>query len=376
MRTELHPYKKLFDEIRDRYLDIIRGLGLDMSIEGALSQLRDAIDSKRSAFAESRGEYIMALIMARLLDRPFVDAADIIKFERTGLNTQLTYDLIHERLKGLGGSVIPGYYGSMLCDKEVVLFARDGSDISGSLIARGIGADVYENWSDVPGAMTADPRIVKDAVTIPRMSHAELRELAAAGATVMHYAAVKPVMQARIPIHMRNTFDPDGAFTEVTTDAAHPTGTVISVASKRGFYALTVSDTGSYDTDDFMLKVTSILHELHVPIRHMSDGFDDVTILIDAIPESIEVVVGALREKLQDAEVIYQPAARIALIGEGMRGVPGFLGRVATALGANGVNIISPSQSATERSMIFAIAENDLEKATHALHTEFVEKLV
>jgi aspartokinase len=83
-----------------------------------------------------------------------------------------------------------------------------------------------------------------------------------------------------------------------------------------------------------------------------------------------------LREKLQDAEVIYQPAARIALIGEGMRGVPGFLGRVATALGANGVNIISPSQSATERSMIFAIAENDLEKATHALHTEFVEKLV
>lgn len=375
-RRELRPYHILFEEISARYKDIIYGLGLDMSIKDELIELREAIDSKRAALAESRGEYIMARIMARVLDRPFVDAAEIIKFERAGLNTQLTYDLIHERLKDLPGSVIPGYYGSMLCDNEIVLFARDGSDISGSLVARGIGADVYENWSDVPGAMTADPRIVKDAVTIARMSHAELRELAAAGATVMHYAAVKPVMQARIPIHMRNTFDPDGAFTEVTTDAVHAPGTVIAVASKRGFYALTVSDTGSYDTDDFMLKVTTILHELHVPIRHMSDGFDDVTILVDAIPERIEMTVAALRRKLQDADVGYKPAARIALIGEGMRGVPGFLGRVATALGANGINIISPSQSATERSIIFAIDEANLEKATHVLHEEFVEKLV
>lgn len=373
-RSEFRPFKKEFDDIAGRYKDIVCGLGLEMSICGALDQLREAIESKRAALAESRGEYIMALIMARVLDRPFVDASELIKFERTGINFDLTYDLIHERLKDCPGAVIPGYYGSNLCDGSVRLLARDGSDISGSLVARGVGAQLYENWSNVSGALTADPRVVADARTIPRMSHYELRELAAAGATVMHYGAVKPVMQAGIPIYMRNTFDPDGPFTEVTREVRHERGTVIGVAGRRGFYALTISDTGAYDTDDFMLRVTTILHTLHVPIRNMSDGFDEVTFLIDAIPERIDEVVGALRHKLFDAEIEYLPAARVALIGQGMTGNLGFLGRAASALGENGINILCPSQSAKERSIIFGIAERDLDTAIRVLHAGFVER--
>lgn len=357
-----------------RFGEIANNLGIRFDTDEASDTLREALEAERYAFVESRGEYWMARIMAEFLGREFIDAAEIVKFQHGSLHWDLTHDLIGERLKGLDGCVIGGYYGSALGNSsEIILLSRGGSDVTASLVAHGIHAELYENWTDVPGVLSADPRVVEHARTIRQLTHRELREMAAAGAGVMHPLAIKPVLQAGIPISIRNTFEPSGLRTTVDVSVSHRRGTVVSVVGSKGFHAITLSDTGAYESHEFLVRVSGVLHELRVPVRHMSDGFDDVTFLVDAAPDRTEAVQQRLAASMPDIEFEWRRAARVALIGEGMTGVPGFMGRVTTLLGQNGINIIAPSQSAKERSMVFAIPEDALELAIRALHDEFVE---
>lgn len=373
-RSEKRGYALLLTHVADRFRNIISGLGLELSVEGHLEVMRDAVSHGQDALAESRGECIMARIFAQALGRPFYDAADIIRFDDRGFNGLVTYDLIETVLPKHPGAIIPGYYGSTF-DGRIVLFSRGGGDVTGSHIAHGIRAERCVNWTDVNGVLSADPRRVPGARTIPRMTHRELRTMAAAGAGVMHPAAVKPVFDRGIPIEIRNTFDPGGPYTLVDADTVHERGTVIAVVGSAGFTALTVSDTGVYDLDDFYARVGGVLHKHKRPGRHTSDDFDDVTYLIEGPSESLEDVTAELGNVFPTAEIDTKPAARIALVGSGMRESLGFLGRVALTLGETGVNILTVSQSAREHSITFGIPEDLLEEALRALHDVFVEQV-
>ena len=167
-----------FNLIRERYIGIANDLGTKIDIEGVLAQTeKEMIENKNADFCASRGEYLSALIFADFMNFEFVDAVEMIRFDSQGkLNIDYTDDIVKTKLKGKENVVIPGFYGKGY-DGRVKTFSRGGSDITGSIIARGVMADIYENFTDVSGMMTADPRIVSSPKIIDTISYTELREL-------------------------------------------------------------------------------------------------------------------------------------------------------------------------------------------------------
>jgi len=199
-----------FKVIRDRFTEIVKDLELNFDIDSILDETEKAIDEEKSTpdFAASRGEYLSARVMAEYLGFTFVDAAELIRFDSNGnLNSVYTNDKIKTKLNGLENVVIPGFYGKDSFGK-IKTFSRGGSDVTGSIIAKGVGADLYENWTDVSGFLVCDPRIVPEAKIIDSLSYTELRELSYMGASVLHAEAIFPLISSKIPINIKNTFRP------------------------------------------------------------------------------------------------------------------------------------------------------------------------
>ena len=196
-------------QIEQRYQEIIDGLELKLSLEKEFSLIRENFAGKAGKdYAASRGEYLNGIVMANYLGYEFVDAAEVIVFCEDGsFDMDKTTEVLGERLKDMKNAVIPGFYGA-LPDGHVITFSRGGSDITGSLVAAAIHADIYENWTDVSGFLVTDPRIVVNPEVIETITYRELRELSYMGATVLHEEAIFPVRKEGIPINIRNTNAP------------------------------------------------------------------------------------------------------------------------------------------------------------------------
>ena len=199
-------FTEQLEQIKERYQEIIDGLGLDFSLDEDFDTIRVDFSKKIGRdYAASRGEYLNGKVMAAYLGFDFVDAAEVIRFNDDGsFNSEVTNELLSARLSTLEHAVIPGFYGAKE-DGTVVTFSRGGSDVSGSLVALAVNADLYENWTDVSGFLIADPRIVKKPKSIETITYKELRELSYMGASVLHEDAIFPVRKAGIPINIRNT---------------------------------------------------------------------------------------------------------------------------------------------------------------------------
>ena len=196
----------LFDRVAERYREIAHALGLpppDSDLRAVYAGLKDGRDA---AWAASRGEWLCGRLLARYLDWPFVDAAEVIRFDTAGrLKFQETMELLRHRLRG--GGVLPGFYGAEE-NGAIHTFARGGSDITGALAAAALNADVYENFKDVAGVFAADPAIVPGARCVADMTYRELRALSRLGAQVISEAAVAPVRAAGVPLNIRPADDP------------------------------------------------------------------------------------------------------------------------------------------------------------------------
>lgn len=198
------PFGEIFELISTRYLEIVEGLGLSLDSVPILEDIREKILGGYSAeYTASRGEYLNGLILAEYLGYEFIDPAEIIFFTQSGTyDAQATLQAVSQVLSKVERAVIPGFYGSRP-DGGIQTFSRGGSDITGAIIAQGVKADLYENWTDVSGFMMADPRIVNNPKPIKEITYKELRELAYMGANVLHEEAVFPVRQAGIPINIK-----------------------------------------------------------------------------------------------------------------------------------------------------------------------------
>ncbi len=202
--------QQLISQIEERFEEICDDLEVSGKPKREIKQVCKQIDdSKEKDFIVSRGEYLNALIMADYLGYDFIDAADLIFFDQEGLlDEQKTYHEIKKRISKDDKIVVPGFYGSN-CRGEIKTFERGGSDITGSIIAKGINADLYENWTDVTGVMTADPRKEKSAKTIKNLTYKQLLQITKNGAQVYHPDAIKAVANAAIPINIKNTNKPE-----------------------------------------------------------------------------------------------------------------------------------------------------------------------
>jgi aspartate kinase len=371
-RQEL-DFGQPFERIADRYRAIAGDLGVS-GIDDELDAVRRAItDGASRDFVASRGEYLNGRIFAAFLDATFVDPMEAILIADDGRLRPESYDRLAPLLRGGGRVVVPGFYGADARGR-VRTFSRGGSDLSGAIVARAVEAAIYENWTDVPGFLMADPRIVPDAQPIREVTYRELRELAYMGASVLHDEAIFPVRERRIPIHIRDTNAPDDPGTRIVAerDASH--STVIGIAGRKGFTAITLEKALMNKERGFGRKFLEVIEEHGISFEHLPTGIDSMSVVIreDELGDKAEAVIEDVRRVLEPDRVDVIPElALLAVVGEGMAYRSGVAARVFSALGAAAVNVRLIAQGSSEISIFIGVANDTYEAAVHALHAEF-----
>ena len=316
------------------------------------------------------------IIMAAYLGYEFVDAAEVIRFKDNGdFDAEVTNEILGQRLAGIERAVIPGFYGSY-ADGKVKTFSRGGSDVTGSIVARAVKADVYENWTDVSGFLIADPRIIENPEAIETITYRELRELSYMGASVLHEDAIFPVRREGIPINIRNTNKPEDEGTWIVESTCQKSKYVITgVAGKKGFCSVNIEKAMMNSEIGFGRKVLQAFEDYGISFEHVPSGIDTMTVFVhqDEFIDKEQKVVSAIH-RLADPDAIDIEAdlALIAVVGRGMKSTRGTAGRIFSALAHANVNVKMIDQGSSELNIIIGVANDDFETAIKAIYDIFV----
>ena len=372
-------FDREFDAIKDRYYGIINELGLDLSLEKEFETVRACFIGKAGRdYAASRGEYLNGIILANYLGYEFIDAATVIFFKESGeFDAVKTQEVLSAKLATCERAVIPGFYGSTPND-TIKTFSRGGSDITGSIVARAIGADIYENWTDVSGMLMADPRCVENPAVIPVITYSELRELSYMGATVMHEDAIFPVREMGIPINIRNTNAPEDSGTMIVSSVeSNKVDTVITgIAGKKGFSVIAIEKDMMNSEVGFGRNVLEILENYNLCFEHLPSGIDTMSVVVndnDFLPHKDAIVNEIKRRTKADSVTVNGGIALVAVVGRGMAGAKGTAGRLFKAIAENDINIKMIDQGSSELNIIIGISEDDYIKTLDAIYREFVK---
>lgn len=367
-----------FGEIEARYNGIISGLSMEFSLEDEYVSIKNAFIHKAGRdFAASRGEYLNGRILARYLGYDFIDAAEVIFFNDNGqFDSERTNAVLSAELKKHERAVIPGFYGSMPND-TIKTFSRGGSDITGSIVARAAGCDLYENWTDVDGFLMADPRIVENPRIISEVTYKELRELSYMGAGVLHEDAIFPVRFAGIPINIRNTNNPEAHGTLILSSSnKYDTGNVITgVAGKKGFSVITIEKDMMNAEVGFGRRVLEVLEHAGICFEHLPSGIDNMSVIInthDLEGRRDQILNGICRAVNPETIEIEDGLALVTVVGRAMVKAKGTAARVFKAISGAGINIRMIDQGSSEISIIVGVEEADFEDAVRAIYQEFV----
>ncbi len=374
--------KKSFALIRDRFVELVKDLGLNLDIVAILDETEKKIDELKNAdFAASRGEYLSARVMSEFLGFEFVDAADMVRFDSHGnLNADYTDDKVASKLKNVKNAVIPGFYGKDF-QGNIKTFSRGGSDITGSIIARGVKADLYENWTDVSGFLMCDPRIVPEAKTINQITYKELRELSYMGASVLHSEAIFPVMRRKIPINIKNTFRPSDAGTMIVPNERYDTdvnNVVTGIAGKKDFTVIFVEKSLMNAEVGFIRRVLSVVEHYGICVEHIPSGVDTLSIVLnsDQLKNGVlEDLVNEIRESVNPDYVhVIENVSLIATVGHGMARRLGTAATLFNALANAGINIKMIDQGSSELNIIVGVSNADYERCIKAIYAAFVRE--
>ncbi len=368
----------LFNDIKQRYVEIRDGLGVSTDIEGLMDKI--AADVKAGAgedYTVSRGEYLNGVLMADYLGFDFIDPAEVIFFGANGAyESEKTRTVMRGRLRQSSKAVIPGFYGS-LPDGTIKTFSRGGSDITGAIVARAARADVYENWTDVSGVLMADPRIVENPRVIRRITYRELRELSYMGATVLHEDAIFPVFKANIPINIKNTNDPEAPGTMIVPNVDDKDTEVITgIAGKKGFTVISVEKANMNAELGFGRKVLSALEMNDIRFEHMPSGIDTLSVVLSNSemdgkqPKLTDDVYNLCQP---DSLEVFKGLALIATVGRGMIRNVGVAAKLFTSLANSRVNIRMIDQGSSEMNIIVGVDEQDFETAIRAIYNAFCD---
>ena len=342
--SEGRSYKKIFDAITARYEQIITGLDLNINLDFEFKTIEENFLAKKGRdYAASRGEYLNGIIMAAYLGYEFIDAADVICFDADGsFLSEKTNQELAARLSKVSKAVIPGFYGSMP-DGSVKTFSRGGSDITGSLVARAVHADLYENWTDVSGFLVADPRIVDNPEPIETITYRELRELSYMGASVLHEEAIFPVRKEGIPINIRNTNRPSDPGTMIVESTLkRPHYTITGIAGRKGFCAVNIEKAMMNAEIGFGRKVLDVFEKYGISFEHMPSGIDTMSIFVqqNLFEEHEQSVIAGIHRAVEPDHIeLDSDLALIAVVGRGMKSARGTAGRIFSALAHARVNV-------------------------------------
>ena len=376
-----HDFTPVLDKIKERYLSIADGLeipGFSPELETEFSVIGKHLeDGPQRDYMASRGEYLNSKLLAFFMGFDFVDPATCVYFRGDGtLDSEATNNALGKALEGKDRAVVAGFYGTG-SDGNIKTFSRGGSDVTGAIVARAVKADVYENWTDVSGMLSADPRIVDNPEPVSEISYRELRELSYMGASVLHEDAVFPVRTAGIPINIRNTNKPDAEGTWIVPHRKNVTGgshVVTGIAGKKGFSSIRVEKAMLNNEVGFAARLLDIIASAGVSFEHVPSGIDTMSVIVDSgdFRSRRSEILENVRDRLSpDALIVDTEIALIAVVGLGMVYRKGVAARLFSALADADVNIRMIDQGSSEINIIVGVDESDYEKAVRALYDAF-----
>lgn len=370
----------LLGTIGQRFCEIAKELNLSYPISHEFGIFREL--AKRGEYTPeyivSRGEYFTGRMMAEYLGFPFVDAADVITFRA---DSSIDMEKTSEKLKAAIGEekcfVLPGFYGATE-DGKIKLLDRGGGDITGAIVAQCLGADLYENWTDVSGFLTADPRIVDNPKSISRITYAELRELSYMGASVLHEEAIFPVKDAGIPLVIKNTNAPDDPGTVISeeTEPGVAEPLITGIAGKKDFVAIHVKTNHMSSKVGYIRKTLSIFERYRVSIEHIPTGIDSFAVVVQGsdVKDCLYSIVADIKSELEPDEIkIVDRLALISTVGRNMPSRPGTSGRLFGELGHAGINIRMIAQGSEELDIVVGVDVDDFERAIRVIYGAFVD---
>lgn len=370
-------FSKDLEEIRDRYEEINTELSIGYDLASEFAAIAENFAKKAGKdYAASRGEYLNGRLMAAFLGFEFIDSAEVIFFNEEGsCDLEKTQKVMSERLKTADHAVIPGFYGCGF-DGNVKTFSRGGSDITGSLVASAIHADLYENWTDVPGFLITDPRIVPNPPTISTITYREMRELSYMGATVLHEDAVFPLRKEGIPVNVRNTNKPEDPGTMIVESTCNkPKYTITGIGGKKGFASITIEKDMMNSEIGFGRRVLQVFEDNGLSFEHTPSGIDTFSVFVsqkDFEPKEQAIIAGLHRACKPDLIELESDLALIAVVGRGMRRQRGTVGRIFSALAHAHVNVKMIDQGSSELNVIIGVENRDFETAIQAIYDIFV----
>jgi aspartate kinase len=382
-------------KVKDRYVSMYTRLGLDKHmVEQVLADLDKRLASPKKDAPQYRdlivasGEDYNARLFAAYLTAQGRTARYVSPAEAGLVVTAQFGDAqpiaeVGLRLAGLKEMcadaivVFPGFFG--VTEKgEVATFSRGGSDLTGSILAEATDAVEYENWTDVDGIFSANPKDVPNAEQVPALTYREMRELSYIGFNVLHEEAVRPLLRKKIPIRLRNTNNLKNSGSLIVSERLPTEREVIGIASGGRFCSITVQKFLMNREKGFGRRLLSIIEDMGLSYEHMPSGVDTISVVIDQSPlkpETVNNIIKAVEQQLQPDDIKTEfGIALVAVVGEGLLHKVGVLALATGAMAKAGVNIKLTSQGSSEISMIFGIDAADEKKAVLALYQEFFKK--
>jgi aspartokinase/homoserine dehydrogenase 1 len=339
----------------------------------------------------SRGERMSAALLAATLSRggrraSFVDAVGVVTTDgqhgAAAPNLADTARLARRFVRPLISAgivpVVPGFIGRAP-DGSVTTLGRGGSDLTATLLARALGAQSVVLWKDVPGILTADPRLVPDARLIPQLHHREAAEVAHYGAKVLHPRALIPIAGGRIVLRVRSFINPDVPGTEVSSRRALRTYPVKALALVRGQAIVTVAGKGMIGVHGVAARTFAAIDVERLSVSTIFQASSESSIGFTLPETEAERAVASLRGAFRDelsSGLIDSVSARpgmavVAVVGDGMAGSPGIAARVFSALAAGSINVVAIAQGSSERNISFAVNADDAPEAARRVHAAF-----
>lgn len=377
---------ELIREVERRFAEICEGLGMDFVLQQEILALKDKIDSGDADkdYVITRGEYFSAKIMSEYLGRELVNPEEYIKFDAEGnLMADESQSMLAEKLKVMQTAVIPGFYGGTYSNK-IVAFSRGGSDVTGAIVAAASGSDLYENWTDVPGILMADPSIVNNPVTLPVITYKEIREMAYMGAEVMHQSAIKPVRELGIPINIKNTKQPEEPGTLIVKNADYyRSGDLVTgITGKTNLMSILIEKENLNEDPHLRGEVIHRLLMHGISIEHSLAEIDSLTIIVDksqlrGISDVKTFVESSLDSYVKDTKIsVDNDFAIIAVIGRNLATTPDIAVRVLNSLSMRRINVKLIDHGPRRYNILIGVSEDNYAEAINSIYNNFVGHVV
>ena len=385
-----NDYKEPLAKVIDRFREITDELNTPdvlPSIEKAVTEVVEAtiydnvgyLDSVKAMGEDSSARAVAAYLNSIGHKAKYCNPMECGLFlEHNDIGKAVILDESYDNLSKLREDedtiyVFPGFFGYTKTG-QIITFSRGGSDITGSILAGALKAEVYENWTDVDNVYAVNPSLVNNPFPIREITYDEMRELAYAGFTVLHEDALFPVYVRGIPINIKNTNNPSARGTWIVSKRTQYDSLVTGIAGEKGFCSITISKYLMNQQVGFLWNVFRIFMEEGISIEHIPSGIDTVSVVVRKkyfTPEKQEVICNRILKELNATDIkVERDLAIVMIVGEAMANSVGIMVRAASALSNAGINLRIVNQGASEISMMFGVAESYCSYAVKVLYTE------